>query len=137
KTALLQHFLVDKPAVYHAGSRRPPQDELRLLSRLVAPLPSSATRDLHARPFADWDDCLDTMAEIARTAPVLLVLDEFPELVKASPELESVLRAFWDRARARTKLRILLCGSAVRTMKAIQEERAPLYGRFDLTLRVD
>lgn len=70
----------------------------------------------------------------ARNKRVLLVLDELPALAETSPELPSLIRAAWDRVRSKTKLKLLLCGSAVRVMEAMQEERAPLYGRLDLAL---
>ncbi len=134
KTALIEQFAGDRPAVFHTGGGRPAADELAALSRAAAPIVAGGIRDLSARPFTDWDDALETLALAARHRRLLLVLDEFPALAEASPELPSLIRATWDRLRSKTKLKLLLCGSAVRVMEAIQEERAPLYGRLDLAL---
>jgi len=136
KTVLLQHFAGSRRTVFHTGAARSPTGELAQLSRQVAASVPAGLRDLRARPYSDWDDALDHLAGVAAQRPLLLVLDEFPDISATSPELPGVIRAFLDRARPSSHLRLLLCGSAVRSMQAIQEERAALYGRFDLALQV-
>lgn len=134
KTALIQHFATDRPTIFHTGGGRPAPAELAAVSRAAAPVLAGGVRDLEARPFANWDDAFETLAGAARGRRLLLVLDELPALAETSPDLPGVIRAAWDRVRGKTKLKLLLCGSAVRTMEAMQEERSPLYGRLDLAL---
>lgn len=135
KTALLQKFASNRRAIFHTAIGAPAVDELARLS-VAAQASRHTMRDLAARPFVDWVDALEHLADAA-TEPLLLILDEFPELVEASPTLPNIMRGLWDRMRSNGNLKILLCGSAVRFMTAIQEARAPLYGRMDLALRLD
>ncbi|MBN1461511.1 MAG: ATP-binding protein [Armatimonadetes bacterium] len=136
KTMLLQRFSEDKPTVFCAGAGRPVAQELVLLSQAARPYVAGGPRDLVSRSYDSWDDALEGLAGAAVDRPLLLILDEFPELTAGAPELPGTLRAFFDRVGGRTGLRILVCGSAARVMEAIQEERAPLFGRFSLRLQL-
>lgn len=137
KTALIEQFASGLPrVVFHTAAGDPMVSELRRLSASVRLAGLQGLRDLDSNPYHDWRDALDHLAAEAVGEPVLLVLDEFPELLHGSPALPDLLRAFLDNTRGRTQLRLLLCGSAVRTMWSIQGTREPLYGRFNLTLPV-
>jgi AAA+ ATPase superfamily predicted ATPase len=135
KSYLISHWARDKRVIFHVARNRPVQHELKLLSQLAHPFASDDRRDLTRRPFVDWDDLIDVLAYAARDEPLLLVIDEFAELLQAEPNLESTLRALWEQI-GDTKLRLLLTGSAVRAMEALQAERAPLFGRATLRLQL-
>jgi uncharacterized protein len=89
KTALLQQFAVHTgaPVVFHTGTGEAPAAELASLCRQTAIALPDTRRNLAAEPYQQWRDILDYLARAAEDAPVLLVLDEFPELIKATPAL--------------------------------------------------
>jgi hypothetical protein len=135
KTYLLSHWAKRKRVILHIARNRPPAEELVEVSRVSAPVLSLPLRDLNTRPFTSWDDAFETFATAAEREPLIVVIDEFPELLAANPGIESAFRAIWERIGDRM-LRLVLCGSAVRTMEALQQERAPLFGRATLRLQV-
>ena len=136
KTLLLEEFARDKPAIFHTFEGRPLSDELAVLSsNAAAVVGENLGRDVIGRPFSNWDDLLDELCRVGRDHPLLLILDEFPEALKVTPNLPNLIRGAERKIRA-SQLRVLICGSATRTMEAIQDHREPLYGRFDLLLLV-
>jgi AAA+ ATPase superfamily predicted ATPase len=135
KSHLLAQWAAGKRAIYHVSRNRPLGHELAALSAAAAPVLALPDRDLASRPFRDWDEAFSLFRQAAATAPLIIVIDEFPELVQADPQVESALRAIWESMGTHA-VRLILCGSAVRTMEALQEERAPLYGRATLRMQV-
>ncbi len=89
--------------------------------------------------FATWDEAL---AQLLRGAadggPMVAVLDEFPYLVRQSPELPSLIQRRLDPGLRGSagKVRLLLCGSAMSFMGGLLSGGAPLRGRASLELVV-
>lgn len=132
KTALINEFAKNKRSIIHLGIGVPLAEEL---AAFTAVLPEGI--ELRGLTLRNWDEAIILVAESVKDEPILLVLDEFPELLASDPHLEGRLRAVWEKViRSESKLKLLLSGSAVRTMWSIGEARAPLYGRFDLRLLV-
>lgn len=98
----------------------------------------------HVRPaspfhFADWPEAVDALLALGSERPVPVVIDEFPYLAKANPELPSIiqeaLRTLRDQ-RTASRTRLLLCGSALSFMGRLLSGNAPLRGRAGLELIV-
>jgi len=137
KSWLLARFADDRRAIQHTARGRPMAEELRLLSMAAESVIKLPRRSLAGRPFTDWDDAFSILADAATEQPLLVVLDEFPELLNLDTGLEEELRAVWDRVGAGdTHLKLLVCGSSVRVMEALGEQHGAMFGRADLRLRV-
>jgi AAA+ ATPase superfamily predicted ATPase len=91
-------------------------------------------------PFLRWDDALTYLLGLDAAAAGPVVIDEFPYLVKASPQLPSLLKRELD-ARGPSQpggrpIRLLLCGSAMSVMGSLLAGGAPLRGRAGLEMIV-
>jgi hypothetical protein len=135
KTALVGRFAEGRRTVFHTARGVGLAEELATFATKI-PDSVAIDRRLDVAPFVSWEDVIITLAQAARQEPLLLVLDEYPELANGDPAIDTRLRAAWEEIRSQTSLKVLLCGSAVRAMQAIAEQRSPLHGRFDLRLLV-
>ncbi|MFC7550563.1 ATP-binding protein [Plantactinospora sp. GCM10030261] len=104
----------------------------------------SAALTAHSRPpaphhFANWSEAIDAILSLGAERPTPVVIDEFPYLARANPELPSIiqeaLRTLREQ-RTASRARLLLCGSAMSFMGRILSGNAPLRGRAGLELVV-
>src|SRR6185369_1014033 len=91
-----------------------------LADRLNAPAPLA---------FDDWYQVFDAFLELGRERPVPVVIDEFPYLARANPQLPSIVQnvlAPRQAQRDASQARLLLCGSAMSFMGGLLAGSAPL-----------
>jgi len=134
KTYLLRSLATVTSGFFFEAAEATEAESLRMFGAALARQAGSAA-DFS---FPGWEDALRYFVTLAGQAPVPLIIDEFPYLVKASPALPSLLRREIDsRGPSQgggSRARILLCGSAMSVMGGLLAGNAPLRGRAGLEM---
>ncbi len=128
KSWLFRRFAHGKPAVILIGRRLASGAQLNAFAEQLEPI-------LGVRPdIADVPTLFRVLFRAARDEKLLVVIDEFPWLLPTTErtiEAElSEIQAVMEEERDASKLKLVLCGSMVGQMEALNAERSPLYGRL-------
>jgi AAA+ ATPase superfamily predicted ATPase len=130
KSRLLLEALADRTAVYWVADQRDAALQRASLAReLARRLPG-----FDAVVYPDWDSLFDRLFSDAPSGFVV-AMDELPDLVRASPEIPSLLQKRLDRAPS--GLTLALCGSSQTMMHGlVLDGSAPLFGRASEILQL-
>lgn len=128
KTETLRHFCEGKPHVFYSCTECTDEQQLRAFSERMLRTGMSASQYIDS--FSSWEMALKSVLELPGESKKLLVIDEFPYMVKMNAEIPSILQKLWDRLLKDSAVMIILCGSAMSFIeKEILAEKNPLYGR--------
>lgn len=130
KTYFLKTFLNLHRGVYFLAAASTSTENLgELLDQVRGAFPDRTDATLANYPT--WRVAFRLLCDLARAAPLLVVLDEFGYLSHADASLPSVLQAVWDHDAQESQLKLVVCGSELGVMNSLDDYGAPLHGRFD------
>ncbi|HWL87765.1 MAG TPA: ATP-binding protein [Polyangiaceae bacterium] len=137
KTFLLSHFAGGRRAVFFGATEQAESVELGRLHQSLRQGLGDAAADRTGGAFASWEAALRYFAALSTDEPLLLILDEVPYLLESTPAFASIVQVVWDHLPPRSKLMLVLTGSAVSVVQRLIGPGGPLRGRPTLPLRLD
>ncbi len=120
KTRLIEEFIKDKRSIMFKAVPGNETINLSLFNELVSgdPTPQRLDRIL-------WK-----IEEISDGERLVLVIDEYPNLVEDAKHNGGLINNFIEAVRDSSKLFIILCGSSMSIMESeVMGKKSPLYGR--------
>lgn len=131
KSALIRR-IVDRDTVYFSSDMREKPLQIKSLSeRIEKEVPGFSDP-----VYPGWDSLFLSLNRSLKHR-ITLIIDEFPYLVKNSPDLPSVLQNIHDD-KAHSNFNLILCGSSQMMMQdMVLNKKAPLYGRAGEIMKIN
>lgn len=128
KTETLREFCKDKEHVFYSCTEYTDDAQLKAFSEriLIKNIPAAS----YLRQFNDWEQAFRSIIDLPADKKKLIVIDEFPYMVKGNNSIPSILQNLWDNVLKDDNVMIVLCGSSMSFIeKEVLAEKNPLYGR--------
>ena len=135
KTTLIKQFIKSKTAFYFLATKEVESQSMKRFAGVIARTTGNSVMQKAA--FSDWLDLFQAVADYKPNEKKVLVIDEFPYLVKVNDSFPSILQNAWDEILNDSNVMLILCGSLISMMKkhALSYE-SPLYGRRTAQMRI-
>lgn len=131
KTTLLSEFCKDKPSIFLTGYT---QDANAMLHDMAVELGSFLGREVKVE---DSGDIFRILSTISSERKVVVVIDEFPDMVRLCPATPSQLRTFIDTGMKDLNLMMIVCGSSISSMmEELNDGEGPLFERFPIQMKI-
>ena len=133
KTELIKHCLKETKttSIYYECKETSENNNVKSLSEIIAD-----TFGLPPLAFDTFESTLSFLYKKASEKELIVVIDEYPYIRKVVEGLDSIIQSFIDNNKSTSRLKLILCGSYVETMKSLLSENNPLFGRFDLVMNL-
>lgn len=134
KTALINHFIDDKQAIYFMGVESNEKQNLENFSKSIIEFSSGIQAETS---FSSYQAALEYVFKLAEKERVILAIDEYPYVARSSKSLASTLQMLIDKYKDHSKLMLILCGSSMSYMEDhVLAYKAPLYGRRTAQMKI-
>ena len=119
-------------SIYYECKQTTERNNVNSLSELIG-----EAFDFPTPAFENMECLLQFLFKKSEQMPLILVLDEYPYLRENAKGMDSILQSVIDNYKDTSNMKLIICGSYVDTMKALLAKQNPLYGRVDLTIRLE
>ncbi len=134
KTALINQFIKGKKAIYFMGVESNAKQNLENFSKSILEYHTGMGME---SSFFSFQAALEYVFKLSEKERLVLAIDEYPYVARASKSLASTLQMLIDQYKDRSKLMLILCGSSMAYMEdQVLSYKAPLYGRRTAQMKI-
>ena len=126
KTELVLKFIKNKPNIYFLAEEKRDIENRNEMQSIMGNFLNDD--EFKLIKFDNWTSLFKSFLKRTKKRTII-VIDEFPYLIKQNPAVPSEFQKIWDLSLSKSNMILILIGSSISMMEKLLGEKSPLHGR--------